>query len=234
MKVQTTKPRGSRIDIRTSHHAGFTIFEFLVIMVVSMALIAVGLPAFIQWTKRAQLMGFARATQTRIQVARSEAIKGQFPVVIQPDFAKNEILVFANVDNDPNFSFDPDTTQVYRTVDYEIARLNVPVDREIWLWHPDDASPNGATVIEGLTDTAATEKAVVFLPDGSLEDPGGIHIADSRGNFLSVRVGPAATGQVQIFKYDSSPPWGTPWYDNKYFFPRGRHPTDDVPMWRWF
>ncbi len=234
MKLQATERYGSKTEIRYSHHAGFTIFEFLVIIVVSMALIAVGLPAFIQWTKRAQLMGFARATQTRMQVARTEAIKGQFPVVIQPDFAKDEILVFANVDNDPNFSFDPDTTQVYKTVDYEIARLNVPVDREIWLWHPDDASPHGAMAVDGLTDTSATENAVVFLPDGSVDDDGGIHIADNRGNFLSVRVRPLATGQVQILKYDASPPWGAPWQDGEYFFPRGRHPTEDVPMWRWF
>jgi type II secretory pathway pseudopilin PulG len=235
MNGQTTKKHESRASTKRRSRKGFTIFEFLVVMAVSMALVAAGLPAFLQWIKRAQILGFVRATQTRLQVARAEAIKGQYPVVVQPDFANEEILVFANVDNDPNFNFDPDTAQVFKTVDYEIARLNVPVQRQIRLWHPGDAGPNGATALIDLSTTSAAQNAVVFLPDGSVDEPGSIHIADNRGNFFSIRVEPQATGQVRILKYDSAPPWGTPWDDDGlYFFPRGRHPTDNVPMWRWF
>ena len=236
MNGQTTKKQESRTTTKRRSRKGFTIFEFLVVMAVSMALVAAGLPAFLQWIKRAQILGFARATQTRLQVARTEAIKGQYPVVVQPDFANEEILVFANVDNDgPVFAFNPDTAQVFKTVDYEIARLNVPVQRQIRLWHPGDAGPNGAQAIDGFTATAGAEPGIVFLPDGSVEDTGGIHIADNRGNFFSIRVEPQATGQVRILKYDAAPPWGTAWDDDGlYFFPRGRHPTDNVPMWRWF
>ena len=234
MNGQTTDQSEPRIAQVRRHRNGFTLFELLVVIVITMALVAAGLPAFIQWTKRAKLMGFVRATQTRFQVARTEAVKGQFPIVVQPDFATQEILVFANVDLDLGFTFNPDPLQVHKTVDYEIARLNVPTDREIFLWHPGDAAPDGAQAITGFTTTAALEPAAVFLPDGSVDTAGGIHIADARGNFFSVRVEPAATAKVRILKWDDNPSWGTTWDDNDYFFPRGRHPVDDVPMWRWF
>lgn len=219
---------------RLARSWGFSIYEFLVILAVSMALVAAGLPAFVQWTKRAQILGFVRATQTRLQVARTEAVRGQFPVVVQPDLTNEQILVFANVDNDPSYSFDPDPTQVHRTADYEIARLNVPVERRIYLWHPEDGAPNGVKAIEDLTLTPTGDKVVVFLPNGSVVDTGGIHVGDSRGNYFSIRVEPEATAKVRILKWDSAPPWGTPWDDGDYFFPRGRHPTENVPMWRWF
>jgi len=200
-----------------------------------MALVAAGLPAFLQWTKRAQILGFVRATQTRLQVARTEAVKGQFPVVVQPDLDKEEILIFANVDNDPAYSFDPDPTQVHRTADYEIARLKVPTQRNIYLWDPQDAAPNGANAVTfPRVPPSGTEKKAVFLPNGSVLRTGGIQVGDSRGNYFSIRVEPEATAKVRILKWDSDPPWGTPWDDGEYFFPRGRHPTENVPMWRWF
>ena len=233
MNTNTASHETSKAKTRTRTRKGFTIFEFLVIMAVMGALITVGLPAFIQWIKRAQVLGFVRAAATNMQVARTEAIKGQFPVVVQPDFGRQEILIFANVDNDPTFTFNPDTTQTHRTVDYVIARMNVPVERNIRLWHPGDGGPDGANALTGLTVTSATEPAVVFLPSGRVEDTGGIHVADNRGNFFSVRVEPEATAKVRILKWDDSPSWGTPWDDGDYFFPRGRHPTDNVPMWRW-
>ena len=233
MRIRSRQQNKAGLNQQLGIGRGFSILEFLTILAVSMALVAGGLPAFIQWTKRAQLMGFVRSVEARLQASRSEAIKGQYPVVIQPDFANEQVLIFANVDNDLNFSFDPDATVTHRTVDFEIARLNVPVQRQIRLWHPSDGSPNGANAITGLTLTSASENAVVFLPDGSVRDPGGIHIADTRGNFMSVRVEPQATGKVRVLKWNDTPSWGTPWDDGDYFFPRGRHPTDNVPMWRW-
>ncbi|MEJ2086535.1 MAG: hypothetical protein P8Y44_12800 [Acidobacteriota bacterium] len=189
MKAQTARSRGKAGQIRSARR-GFSIFEFLVIFAVTMALVAAGLPAFLQWTKRAQILSFVRATQTRLQVARTEAVKGQFPVVVQPDLDREEILIFANVDNDPTYSFDPDPTQVHRTADYEIARLKVPTQRNIYLWNPLDAGPNGANAITFPVPPGGSGEKAVFLPNGSILDIGGIQVGDSRGNYFSIRVEP--------------------------------------------
>ncbi len=49
----------------------------------------------------------------------------------------------------------------------------------------------------------------VFLPDGSVQQPGALRIADVRGNFLEVRVEPRATARVQVRKWDET---DSEWY----------------------
>ena len=44
----------------------------------------------------------------------------------------------------------------------------------------------------------------VFLPDGSVQEPGAFRIADVRGNFLEVQVEPRATARVQVRKWDET------------------------------
>ena len=210
---------------------GFTIMEIVVILAIFGIMVATSLPAFLLWIQRQRVLGVVNGAASRMQVARQESIKAQVPIVVQPSFTDNEILIFANVDNDPNFQYDPDPAQPYKTVDYEVGRIRLPgQQRQVHFWAPTDATPEGAEAIEGLTVTVAAQNAVVFLPDGTVMDTGAIRFADTRDNFFEVRVEPRATARVQILKYYINPPWGDP--DG--FFPRGRHPTDNVPMWKWY
>lgn len=210
---------------------GFTIMEIVVILAIFGIMAATALPAFLAWIQRQRVLEVVNATASRMQMARQEAIKAQVPVVVQPSFTDNDILIFANVDEDPNLQYDPDPAQTFKTADYELARVRLPgQQRQIHFWAPTDVGPEGTDAIVGLTPTSAAQNAVVFLPDGTVMDTGAIRFADSRDNYFEVRVEPRATGRVQILKYYVSPPWGDP--DG--FFPRGRHPTDDVPMWKWY
>ena len=211
-------------------NGGFTLMEMIVIVAIILMVSLVGLPAFLLWVERSRTIGVVRSAATRLQLARQEAITMQVPVVVQPDLATDEIVVFANVDNDSTFDFNPDTSAPFRTSDYEMARIRLPIKYDVHFWSPADKDPKGKDVIAGLTATNANENAFIFLPDGSVMDPGAIRLADERGNFFEVRVEPRATARVEIRKYYVDPPWGDP--DG--FFPRGRHPTDDVPTWRWY
>ncbi len=208
---------------------GFTLFELMVIIAIVLMIALVGFPALQQRLEQARVKGFVESASARFGEARAEAVRGRFPVVVQPDLTTNEIVTFANVDNDANFSFNPDTSVTHRTADYEISRVRLPVDFDIEFRTP-PVNGNGSDIVDGLTETSADDNAAVFLPDGSVQDTGGIRFGDKRGNYFEVRVFPRATGKVQIQKWDPEPPWG----GSADFFPRGRHPTADVPMWRWF
>ncbi len=192
--------------------------------------VVVGFPALQNMLDRARIQGFVFEAASLVQKSRFEAIKGGWPVVVRPDFDSDELVAFANVDNDPGFGFDPDDTKTFRTVDYEIGRALVPTQFKIYFWGPDDKSPEGEDAVVGLTSVDSGPNVVVLLPDGSVQDPGALRIADERGNFLEVGVGPRATGKVQVRKYHRDPPWGDP----AGFFPAGRHDSAGVPMWEWY
>ncbi len=191
----------------------------------------VGYPAFTNWTDKARITAVVRSAASRMQVARQEAIKMNAAVVAQPDFDTDEIVFFVNVDGDAGFAFNPDPDVPFKTADYELGRLQLPVDDyDITFWAPRDARPEGGNAIDGLSPTSAPLNAVIFEPPGSVRDVGAIRIADGRSNFFELRVAPQATGKVQVLKYHPNPPWG----DSAGFFPRGRHPDTGDPMWEWY
>lgn len=213
-----------------SSTAGFTLLELLVILAIILIFALIGYPAFSNWIDQARITAVVRSVASKLQLARQEAIKMNAQVVAQPDFDRDEILFFVNVDGDPGFEFDPDPAAVYKTADYELARLALPSDYEFTFWSPDDKAPEGKTAIEGFTATSAPLNAIVFVPHGSVLDTGAIRIADARSNFFEIRIEPRATGKAEVLKYHPDPPWGDP----AGFYPRGSHPDSGDPMWQWF
>lgn len=219
-----------RTSSNKSSSQGFTLVEILVIITIIMMFALVGYPAFNNWIDQARITAVVRSAASKMQLARQEAIKMNAQVVVQPDFDLNELLVFVNVDGDPGFDFNPDPNAALKTVDYQLARLELPLDYGFTFRSPADKGPKGKTVIEGLTVTNAAVNAVVFVPHGSVLDTGSIRIADDRDNFFELRIEPRATARVQVLKYHPDPPWGDP----AGFFPRGPHPDTADPMWVWF
>lgn len=211
-----------------SSSAGFTLMELMVVVAILLIFSLVGFPAFKLWIERARLVSVARSTAMRMKVAQQESIKMNLTAVAQPDFDNDEIVYFVNVDGDPNFEFNPDSTAPFKTVDYELSRQQLPTEYDIVFWAPTDAGPEGRDAVDGFTATNAPQNAAVFRPDGSVEDVGAIRFADNRANYLEVRVAPKA-GRIQVLKYHDNPPWGDP----SGFYPRGQHPTSGEPLWYW-
>lgn len=207
---------------------GFTIIELLVVLSLIVIIGAIGYPALGKLLRKGQLISFGQKLSVQLKAGRQEAIRSGFPVAVIADFANHQIYAFVNADEDPDFVFAPDPSQPSRTTDYEIYRLYLPTDRQVHLFGPGDADPHGNDAVDSFTDVNGQQIAI-FEPDGSIRDTGAFRFADDKGNFLEVRVEPAATARITLQKYNRNPAWGGP----AQFYPKGRHSTSGDPLWTW-
>jgi len=182
-------------------HSGFTIIEMIVVVAIIGIMATIGLPNLVRMIHRAKLDGIVRETSVLMQRARSEAVRQNVPTVVRADFARNEVVAFADVDGvaagDPSdMIFNPVAGEPHRTTDYELGRYRLP--NLVGFAHP---SGDPAERVDGFT-AAGGENVAVFDPNGSIRDLGAIRFGDQRGNFLEVRIEPAATARVQVRKWD--------------------------------
>lgn len=163
----------------------------LVVMAIVMGL---GIPAIQNFIIRSKTEGFAREIAVQMQRTRLEAIRMNREAAVFLDEARNELVSF--VDADQNDAFNPGGG-AFRTVDYEVARLSPPANVDF----QDQNEAVGKASIDGFTDVDG-ETWLRFRPDGSVDDSGAFRISDTRGNSLEIRVAPAATGKVELRKWD--------------------------------
>lgn len=214
---------------------GFTLIEVLVVLTILFIMAMVGFPRIQQLIIRNKLMGVTRDLSQSLQLARQTAVRTGLPVIAQPDYTTDSLVVFVNVDEDAGFNYDHDPIQPARTTDYQVARVPLPkaqsADANIYFWGPGDTSWEGADAVDGLTPAGSGPNVAVFEPDGSIRDVGAFRIADARGNFFELRIAPEATAQVEVRKYYRDPP---PWGGSPDFFPQGKHPGVGDSLWRWY
>lgn len=209
---------------------GFTILEMMVVVAIIILVAVMGYPAIQQLGHRGKLLGTMEQTAVHLRAARQEAVKLGVPVVAVGDFDANQFLIFANVDKDAGFQFQPDDSKPYGSADYVVAQLPLPSTAEIYFWGPGDKDPEGGDAIDGFTATPSGTRVAVFNPNGSVEATGAFRVADTRSNFFELRVAPRGTAKVEIKKYHFDPPWG----GKAGFFPRGRYEPTGDPMWQWY
>jgi prepilin-type N-terminal cleavage/methylation domain-containing protein len=82
--------------------AGFSLVEALVSLVVLAALMAVGLPALLEYLTRAQLLATGQQTQALMARARHMAVKQRTPAIVEPGV--REVVGF--LDENENGTFD--------------------------------------------------------------------------------------------------------------------------------
>jgi prepilin-type N-terminal cleavage/methylation domain-containing protein len=186
---------------RNRLHSGFTVIEMILVVAIIGIMATLGLPNLLRTLHRAKLEGIARETSVLMQMARSEAVRQNVPTVVRVDFTRNEVVAFADVDgpavgSPSDMIYNPVAGEVHRTTDYEIGRYMLP---NRVLFEAPAGDPGGP--VKGFT-TAGPDQVALFNPNGSIEDLGAIRFADQRGNFLEVRVSPAATARVQVRKWD--------------------------------
>jgi len=186
---------------RQRPRSGFTLIEMIVIVAVIGIMATIGIPNLIRVIHRAKLEGIARETSVLMQRARSEAVRQNVPTVVRFDLARNEVVAFADVDGvavatPPDMFYNPVAGEPHRATDYELGRYQLP--ENILFQEP---PADGLGPVKDFWDNG-TERVAIFDPNGSIRATGAVRYADRRGNFLEIRVEPAATARVQMRKWD--------------------------------
>lgn len=201
---------------------GFTLIEVFVVVGLLTVVLALGVPAIQNLIVRSETEGFARDASALMQRTRLEAIRMNREGAVFLDVANRRLVAFIDADRDGVFN---PTSGTPRTVDYELARLDLPSN----VAFEDEAENAGRASVLGATTVevdGADLPAPIFQPDGSITDPGAdafaYRVADIRGNVLEVRIAPAATGRVRVRKWQDGQWLGT--VDPQ---------ADDPKPWRW-
>ena len=239
----------------SSSQAGFSMIEMMIVASVMLVIATMGYPALNQWIHRERLMGYVNQVQIHMAMARQEAIRRGVPVVVQPRPDMRGIRVHANVDGLGTLGYDPVDGAVHRTADYEVGFVTLPAATNVQFGGPGGSgsgpsapstrdgsrtAPGGgngggnnnvdySAPVDGLTPMPEQLNAVVFMPDGSVLNPGAIRINSDRGHFLELAVGPVATARVAVRKYNAAPAWG----GDPGFYERGHDPVTGQPLWKW-
>ncbi|HVS02088.1 MAG TPA: GspH/FimT family pseudopilin [Thermoanaerobaculia bacterium] len=164
---------------------GFTLTELMVVLAIIVIIALFGLPALVDSLHRSKIDGANRQVATVMRAARLEAIKLGRPVGVFADFATDRVFRF--VDEDGNGVYEDG-------VDTVLGEVPLPAG----------VSFQGPPAQPDAIDGFGGNPYVLFDIDGSAGATGAFRIADTRQNFLEVRVSPAATGRVQIRKWDET------------------------------
>lgn len=171
---------------------GFTLIETLVVLVFLGILLTFAVPSLFTVMRQGKLRGAADGAATLMRQARLEAIKQSCPVIVRPLVADatNPDRLEGVVDCDGDGLQDGDRSS--------LGTLPVP-SRTHLLAPPDQA---GKDSVAGLSaDPAGGDVNVaIFRGDGSVQATGSFRFGDDFGNFLEVRVSPAATARVEVRK----------------------------------
>ncbi|MBP1641399.1 MAG: hypothetical protein H6Q03_68 [Acidobacteria bacterium] len=199
-----------RVRPRGRDDAGFSLVELLVVIVIIGLLALWGIPALLNTLNRTRLVNTSKEIATQFQLARLEAIKrgglngnlrNQVTVVFY-DVGQRSIALL--VDESPDATFNPVTPYggLYTLptgVNLQAPGEAIEGPKSIVGW--DEGGPPDA--FDGPT----------FLSDGSALRAGAFRIADTRGNFLEVRIDFPATGKVVIQKWFGGNV-DTDWFEN--------------------
>jgi prepilin-type N-terminal cleavage/methylation domain-containing protein len=182
---------------RSHRTAGFSLAELLVVLVVLVLVATFTVPPLLGYIHRGKMEGIARQTALQMQAARMEAIRANVPTRVVADFAADEIYAFTDLDRDG--AFDP-------ARDRFLGRQ--PLPSHVFFRAAEDTAAEDVNALINFDDgrscpgTCPPGGWADFRPDGSALKPGAFRFGDERGNCLEVRITTAATGRVEVRKYD--------------------------------
>lgn len=189
----------SRQDSRRA--AGFSFIEILIALSVGVFLFLLVFPSMHRFVHRANLESAARQTESLMQVARLESIKHNVTSNLVFDYDSHQ--VYAYVDTNANNVEDPG--------EQELGRF--PLPNMVHFFAAEDAAIDSVNALINFDDSNTCTPAcphggiAAFLPDGSAARTGAVRFGDqknssSQGNFIEVRIATAATGRLEMRKYN--------------------------------
>lgn len=180
---------------RTSARAvgGFTLVEMLVVLCLATILLALGLPALQTTMHQAKLRGVAQEVSVLMRQARLNAVKTVSQSVVRVELPAGDqpgrVEGFADLDSNGLFG----------GADRVLG--SIPLPTGIQFVAP--PSLTGAASVDGLSPdplAPALPRIAIFQRNGSIAAVGAFRFADTYGNFLEVRIEPAATARIELRK----------------------------------
>jgi type II secretory pathway pseudopilin PulG len=207
----------------TRGEAGFSLIEILIAFLVGIFLLAMVFPAIQRFTHRENMEAIARETASLLRLARREAIKENATTDVIFDFNAGQVYAFV----------DGNGTNVEEAGERELGRFTLP--KATSFRAAEDAAAQGANALITFDDgnscttpppaSAAVSCAAygisgiaAFRPDGSAVRTGAVRFGDGYQNVLEVSIATAATGKIEMRKWDPASSSyllrdqnGTPW-----------------------
>jgi type II secretory pathway pseudopilin PulG len=190
----------------SSHTAGFTLVEMVVMMTTLAIAATMGMPALLNYMQRAKLEGAAHQMVMMLHTTRLEAITRGAPSVVAIDEDSGDLVAFVDVDGatstaPPDGLYNPIDGDPYKQTDYELGRFRLPSG--VKLANPD--GDLGIDSVDGFVNPAPIPAHLAYFAiDGTVADDGAFRIADARGNFLEARIAATTTARVELRKWDGS------------------------------
>jgi type IV fimbrial biogenesis protein FimT len=199
---------------KRSRRAGFTLIEILVVLALMSIIALFSFPALQRMINRGKIQGITTQTSILMQQARFEAIKRGEATFVVADADGGQVLVVTDDNGDGQWNTATDTV---------VSRAPLPTGVKFWAA---GEAPNGAGAVTftpalACTPTCPTGGGVAYRTDGSVSsDSGAFRFGDQKDNFTEVAVAIAATGRIEVRKYDPT--------DNKYHVQ-----GDNGKPWSW-
>ncbi len=201
---------------------GFTLVEMIVAVAILGTLMAIGVPVVLKTIHTAKVSSVGYDCNILVRRAKSEAIKMNSPVVVRYDSTYEVLTAFVDVHgllltDPPDSVYGVDAGSDPMKTDRELSQCALPAGVE---WGGPASDPAGPGITVGFT-TVGLEKVAVFETDGTIQNIGTFRFGDERGNYLSIRIAPAATARVTLLKWDEA--------DVKW-----REQGEEGKRWEWF
>jgi prepilin-type N-terminal cleavage/methylation domain-containing protein len=219
----------------SSIRTGFTLVEAIIVVAIISIIASIGLPALLHMVHRSKIEGIARQTAVLMRKARLEAIKQNVQTVVEINTVTGEITAFADVDGaaagaPPDGFYNAIVGEARGETDYFIGTPYIKPERVNFDFPPMDLLEPRASTFENLLSDGFPDAIAIFQPNGSILNTGAIRFGDNRGNFLEVRVDPAATARIQIRKWNEAVINASAFDDPNHWF----SPGDENLPWKWY
>lgn len=181
-----------KIQVRVAQR-GFTLLEAIVVLALIAIAMFIGAPVLSNMLRRSKVESWIIEVAAQARAARLQSVKESVQFYVQADLARKRVVTYR--ENGVG------ATGFDAALDEQVRELPLPGIGLIF-GGPGAPDTDGTNPIPGLP----SDGHVTFRPDGSIEVLGScgcMRFDDTRGNYLEVKLGPAATGRVQILKYDA-------------------------------
>lgn len=170
---------------------GFTLIEALVVLAIVSVLLMLTVPSMMTTLRQSKIRGIAQETAVLMRLARLDAIKRSTCASVRILDATPGQVRRVEAAGDPDCDPATPATRVISTF---------PLPTGVFFREPGGGEWDAS--VEGFTDDPNADPPMAFFErDGSIRDTGAFRFADVPGNYLEVRVAPAATARVETRKW---------------------------------